>query len=172
MLENRPRNTQSKSIEATDTYYQMWTSHCSLWHHDWCSLVSLVPLQSSVEQQTKHNTQIITIHLSSSLLPSCFSLYSFHSTTKESQVLLPTSGRPNPALAQLTEESCSLRVSATGLARLVGGNTGPWQVGHWYPAGAVYSGSRAAKSFRHDQWNKSEIERKLQTSMKCHPIYR
>lgn len=53
MLENKP---ESKSIAATVTYCQMWTSHCSLWHHVWCSLAYLVPLQSSVEKQTKHKS--------------------------------------------------------------------------------------------------------------------
>lgn len=66
-----------------------------------------------------------------------------------------TSGSPKPALAQLTDDSCSFSTSATGLAMLVGGKTGPWQVGHWYPAGAVWRGSRDAKLLRHDQWKTS-----------------
>lgn len=72
---------------------------------------------------------------------------------KHQQVV--TNGNPKPARAQFTDESCSLSTSATGLARLEGGNTGPWQEGHWYPAGAVWSGSRDAKLFRHAQWKTS-----------------
>lgn len=36
-----------------------------------------------------------------------------------------TKGSPKPALAQLTDASCSFSTSATGLARFEGGNTGP-----------------------------------------------
>lgn len=71
-----------------------------------------------------------------------------------------TRGRPSPALAQLTKDNCSLSMSAIGLARLEGGNTGPWQLGHWYPAGAVCRGNRAARWWRQAQWNTSWIERK------------
>lgn len=66
-----------------------------------------------------------------------------------------TKGNPKPALAQLTDDSCSLSWSAIGLARFGEGNTGPWQTGHWYPAGAVWRGSRDAKVFRQDQWKTS-----------------
>lgn len=40
-----------------------------------------------------------------------------------SQVL--TKGNPKPALAQLTDASCSFSTSAIGLARFEGGNSGP-----------------------------------------------
>lgn len=38
---------------------------------------------------------------------------------------VPTKGNPRPALAQLTEASCSFSTSAMGLARFEGGNNGP-----------------------------------------------
>lgn len=82
-----------------------------------------------------------------------FLLYWFSGYNDEREITQQrlTSGSPKPALAQLTDDNCSFSTSATGLAMLVGGKTGPWQVGHWYPAGAVWRGSRDARLLRHAQ---------------------
>lgn len=45
--------------------------------------------------------------------------------------IVPTKGRPRPALAQLTPASFSRSSSATGDTKLGGGNTGVAQEGHW-----------------------------------------
>lgn len=55
--------------------------------------------------------------------------------------MIITSGKPRPALAQLTPASFSLSTSATGLIRLWGGNNGCRHDGHVYPAGAVVGGN-------------------------------
>lgn len=52
-----------------------------------------------------------------------------------------TNGNPSPALAQFTPANFSLRTSATGLTRLVGGNRAHLHEGQVYPAGAVVGGS-------------------------------
>jgi len=64
------------------------------------------------------------------------------------------SGRPSPALAQLTSCKVCLSLSATGLTKLSGGKTGCEQAGHVYPAGAVLGGRDRQWVSRQAQWNK------------------
>lgn len=66
-----------------------------------------------------------------------------------------TKGRPRPALAQLTLVKLFLRLSAIGDTTLPAGKIGPWQVGHVYPAGAVFGGKLLAYESRHFQWKTS-----------------
>ena len=70
-------------------------------------------------------------------------------------VTVLTSGRPSPALAQLTWARSCFRQSATGDTTLFAGNTGPLHTGHVYPAGAVLAGSCLAYLSRHAQWSTS-----------------
>lgn len=145
-----------KSIRS---HHQTLTSLCNLWHHWLWSPRGPQRVPQSVKGNWEcFKTKLIfnSCDISSALwndftimLPSGLIFYSW----------VLTKGNPKPALAQLTEASCSFSTSAIGLARFEGGNSGPWQTGHWYPAGAVWRGSRDARLLRQDQWKTSAGER-------------